>query len=80
MRVSHGLLKESHDVGDLLKEKGMVDIETLEALRAKKRGPGGRTCNTGLLEGWDESWRENGVPFRFRELSDRENIFNALHE
>ena len=38
MGISHGLLKEIHDAGDLLKKEGMVDIETLETFRAKKRG------------------------------------------
>ena len=67
-------------MGDLLKKEGMVDIEALEMFGAKKRDPGSRTCNTKLLERRDKSQREDGVPFRFREMSDREYIFNALHE
>ena len=80
LRVSHRLLKESHDVEDLLKKEGMVDVETLETFRAKKRGPGSRMCISRLLARWYESWGEDGVPFRFRELGYREHVFNPLNE
>ena len=62
MRFGVGFLHESGEVGDLLGEELVSDIEALVEGRRVQRSPRNMLGDTCLVKGGNEGWRQDVIP------------------
>ena len=67
------------DVGKTLKVKQTFPAKSPVEGRCKQGSSWGSLGNSRPMEGWCNSWFDNGIPGGKGEAGDRERTFNALH-